>query len=85
MKKTKVIIAGGGFAGLSAAMYLDKTLAINSNERESSYGHEAVLFCRCRFLARLFGGKWVQESISDARWRPSYFLKEAERILKAND
>jgi NADH:ubiquinone reductase (H+-translocating) len=27
MKKTEVIIAGGGFAGLSAAMYLDKTLA----------------------------------------------------------
>jgi NADH dehydrogenase len=27
MKKTKVVIAGGGFAGLSAAMYLDKTLA----------------------------------------------------------
>jgi NADH dehydrogenase len=27
MKKTRVIIAGGGFAGLSAAMYLDKTLA----------------------------------------------------------
>jgi NADH dehydrogenase len=27
MKKTKVIILGGGFAGLSAAMYLDKTLA----------------------------------------------------------
>jgi NADH:ubiquinone reductase (H+-translocating) len=25
--KTKIIIAGGGFAGLSAAMYLDKTLA----------------------------------------------------------
>src|SRR5437773_5936765 len=27
MKKTAVIIAGGGFAGLSAAMYLDKNLA----------------------------------------------------------
>ena len=27
MKKTCVVIAGGGFAGLSAAMYLDKTLA----------------------------------------------------------
>ena len=27
MKKTRVIIAGGGFAGLSAAMHLDKTLA----------------------------------------------------------
>ena len=27
MKKTKVIILGGGFAGLSAAMYLDKTVA----------------------------------------------------------
>ena len=27
MKKTKIIILGGGFAGLYAAMYLDKTLA----------------------------------------------------------
>jgi NADH dehydrogenase len=27
MKKTRVIILGGGFAGLSAAMFLDKTLA----------------------------------------------------------
>src|SRR5205809_6752292 len=27
MKKTSVVIAGGGFAGLSAAMYLDKPLA----------------------------------------------------------
>src|ERR1700736_3454661 len=27
MKKASVVIAGGGFAGLSAAMYLDKTLA----------------------------------------------------------
>lgn len=27
MKKTKVVILGGGFAGLYAAMYLDKTLA----------------------------------------------------------
>ena len=27
MNKTRIVIAGGGFAGLSAAMYLDKTLA----------------------------------------------------------
>src|ERR1700741_589274 len=27
MKTTRIVIAGGGFAGLSAAMYLDKTLA----------------------------------------------------------
>ena len=27
MKKTRIVIAGGGFAGLSAAQYLDKTLA----------------------------------------------------------
>ena len=27
MKKTKIVIAGGGFAGLYAAMYLDKHLA----------------------------------------------------------
>src|SRR6266550_3564702 len=31
MKKTKVLILGGGFAGLSAAMYLDKTLARNAD------------------------------------------------------
>jgi glycine/D-amino acid oxidase-like deaminating enzyme len=27
MKKTSILIAGSGFAGLSAALYLDKTLA----------------------------------------------------------
>src|SRR5207237_3507369 len=27
MKTTRIVIAGGGFAGLSAAMYLDKRLA----------------------------------------------------------
>ena len=27
MNRVKIVIAGGGFAGLSAAMYLDKTLA----------------------------------------------------------
>ncbi len=27
MKKTKIVIAGGGFAGLYAAKYLDKHLA----------------------------------------------------------
>ncbi len=27
MKKTRVVIAGGGFAGLYAAKYFDKTLA----------------------------------------------------------
>ena len=31
MKKTKVIILGGGFGGLYAAMYLDKTLARRAN------------------------------------------------------
>jgi NADH dehydrogenase FAD-containing subunit len=27
MKTTKIVIVGGGFAGLSAAIHLDKTLA----------------------------------------------------------
>jgi thioredoxin reductase len=27
MKKTKIVIAGGGFAGLYAAMYFEKKLA----------------------------------------------------------
>jgi len=30
--KKNVVIAGGGFAGLSTAMYLDKTLALRSTQ-----------------------------------------------------
>jgi NADH dehydrogenase FAD-containing subunit len=35
MNKTRLIIAGGGFAGLSAAMYLDKTVrkGLSSSQR----------------------------------------------------
>src|SRR5438132_2087871 len=40
MKKTKVIIAGGGFAGLSAAMYLDKTLARREDIEVTLIGRE---------------------------------------------
>ena len=43
MKKTRIVIAGGGFAGLSAAMYLDKTLA----RRE---GVEVTLINRENFI-----------------------------------
>ena len=43
MKKTRVIIAGGGFAGLSAAMYLDKNLARRDDV-------EATLISRENFI-----------------------------------
>src|SRR6202030_4691261 len=43
MKKTSVVIAGGGFAGLSAAMYLDKTVARRG-------GAEVILINRENFI-----------------------------------
>src|ERR1700719_2137883 len=43
MKKTSVVIAGGGFAGLSAAMYLDKTVARRG-------GAEVILINRENFV-----------------------------------
>src|SRR5436190_1322017 len=43
MKKTTVIIAGGGFAGLSAAVYLDKTLA-RREDVEVTLGSETNFF-----------------------------------------
>src|SRR5438874_3971151 len=43
MKETRVVIAGGGFVGLSAAMYLDKALA----RRE---GTEVTLISRENFI-----------------------------------
>lgn len=41
--KTRIVIAGGGFAGLYAAMHLDKTLARDS-------GVEVVLISRQNFI-----------------------------------
>jgi ribulose 1,5-bisphosphate synthetase/thiazole synthase len=43
MKKTKIVIAGGGFAGLTAATYLDKRLARRPDI-------EVVLICRENFI-----------------------------------
>src|SRR5437868_8552542 len=40
MKRTTVIIAGGGFAGLSAAMYLDKRLARRPDVEVTLIGRE---------------------------------------------
>ena len=43
MKKTKIVIAGGGFAGLAAATYLDKRLARRTDT-------EVVLISRENFI-----------------------------------
>src|SRR6266404_7473153 len=40
MKKTSIVIAGGGFAGLSAAMYLDKALARREDVEVTLIGRE---------------------------------------------
>jgi NADH dehydrogenase FAD-containing subunit len=47
MKKTSIVIAGGGFAGLSAAMYLDKTLARRAEAEVTMISRENfILFTR---------------------------------------
>jgi NADH dehydrogenase FAD-containing subunit len=40
MNRTRIIVAGGGFAGLSAAMYLDKTLARRAEIEVTLIGRE---------------------------------------------
>jgi NADH dehydrogenase len=42
-RKTKIVIAGGGFAGLSAAMYLDRTLARRPDMDVTPVGRENSL------------------------------------------
>src|SRR6202030_1940160 len=45
IRKPRIVIAGGGFAGLSAAMYLDKTLARRAEADVTLISHENfVLF-----------------------------------------
>jgi NADH dehydrogenase FAD-containing subunit len=56
---TRIVIAGGGFAGLYAAMHLGKTLArdteVESQERLSRCSRYATLRCslirKCGFAA----------------------------------
>jgi len=47
MKKTSIVILGGGFAGLSAATYLDKTLARRA-DAESDADQPSCEVCRSR-------------------------------------
>ena len=44
MKKAKIIILGGGFAGLYAAMYLDKKLARRPDVEATLISRENLLF-----------------------------------------
>src|SRR5438067_8894990 len=71
MKKTAVIIAGGGFAGLSAAMYLDKTLA----RRE---GTEVTLISRENFI--LFTPMLHEVAAGDLH--PGDIVNPVRRILR---
>jgi NADH dehydrogenase FAD-containing subunit len=48
MRKTRIIIAGGGFAGLSAATHFDKTLARQSDVEVTLVTRENyILFTQC--------------------------------------
>ena len=71
MKKTKIVIAGGGFAGLTAATYLDKGLA----RREDI---EVVLISRENFI--LFTPMLHEVAAGDLS--PSDIINPLRRILR---
>lgn len=48
MKKTKIVIAGGGFAGLYAAKYLDKRLARRPDIEVTLISRENAVVARSR-------------------------------------
>ena len=70
MKKTKIVIAGGGFAGLSAARYFDKRLARRADI-------EVVLICRENFI--LFTPMLHEVAAGDLH--PSDIVNPLRRIL----
>ena len=69
--KTRIVIAGGGFAGLYAAMYLDKTLARSSDV-------EVVLISRENFM--LFTPMLHEVAAGDLH--PSDIVNPLRRILR---
>jgi NADPH-dependent 2,4-dienoyl-CoA reductase/sulfur reductase-like enzyme len=69
--KTRIVIAGGGFAGVYAAMYLDKTLA-------RSRDVEVVLISRENFL--LFTPMLHEVAAGDLH--PSDIVNPLRRILR---
>ncbi len=69
--KTRIVIAGGGFAGVYAAMYLDKTLA-------RSRDIEVVLISREKFL--LFTPMLHEVAAGDLH--PSDIVNPLRRILR---
>jgi len=71
MKTTRIVIAGGGFAGLSAAMYLDKTLA----RREDT---EVTLISRENFI--LFTPMLHEVAAGDLH--PGDIVNPIRRILR---
>ncbi|MBV8277844.1 MAG: NAD(P)/FAD-dependent oxidoreductase [Verrucomicrobia bacterium] len=71
MKKTKIVIAGGGFAGLTAATYLDKGLARRSDI-------EVVLISRENFI--LFTPMLHEVAAGDLS--PSDIINPLRRILR---
>src|SRR6201993_3572465 len=71
MKKTKIVIAGGGFAGLSAATYLDKRFARRADI-------EVVLISRENFI--LFTP--MLHEVASGDLAPSDIINPLRRILR---
>jgi NADH:ubiquinone reductase (H+-translocating) len=71
MKKTKIVIAGGGFAGLAAATYLDKRFARRADI-------EVVLISRENFI--LFTP--MLHEVASGDLSPSDIINPLRRILR---
>lgn len=71
MKKTKIVIAGGGFAGLAAATYLDKRLAAQPDI-------EVVLISRENFI--LFTP--MLHEVASGDLNPNDIVNPLRRILR---
>src|SRR5437773_6987637 len=84
MKRTTVIIAGGGFAGLSAAMYLDKTLARRQDVEVTLISRENfILFTP--MLHEIAAGDLSASDIVNPRRRILHYVKFVEADVQAVD
>ena len=81
---TRVVIAGGGFAGLYAAMYLDKTVARRSDIEVVLIGRENFILFTPMLHEVAAGDLYPGDIINPLRWILRY-VKVAQAEVEAID
>ena len=84
MKKSKIIILGGGFAGLYAAMYLDKKLARRPDVEATLISRENF-FLFTPMLHEVAGGDLYPADIVNPIRRIIRHIKFVEAEVRANE